>query len=240
MLPRPARQVLPRRPGGGAKSHAAPVRNGRQQTGLGIVGSPQARTQPTGLGTLICAPHTSVQIRRSATSHIFWGARIPVRGLSLFLDLTRQSRKGLCKAQTRDLVLGCLPFALSWSRGGGALTAALLPAAALWPLDATWRCNMTTRRPPWMGRPPLPELRPARCLQGGRRHRASSARRLGGQHRSNAGESGKARVFDCAIGAQSVLSSTHAHPTCASPPRTSTRPAPSPAPEMPMVTTALR
>ena len=55
---------------------------------------------------------------------------------------------------------------------------------------------------------------------------------------------GKARVFDCAIGVQSVLSRTHAHPTCASSPRTSrallgNRQAPSPPPEMPMVTTAL-
>ena len=31
-----------------------------------------------------------------------------------------------------------------------------------------------------MGRPPLPGLRPARCLLGGRHHRASSARGLGG------------------------------------------------------------
>jgi len=125
------------------------------------------------------------------------------------------------------------------------VAAALLPAAALWPLDATWRRSMTSGRPPWMGRPPLPGLRPARCLQGGRRHRASSARRLGGQQRSNAGEGGKARVFDCAIGVQSVLSSTHAHPTCASSPRTSrallgNRSGPSPPHEMPMVTTALR
>jgi len=102
-------------------------------------------------------------------------------------------------------------LALSWSQGP--LAAALLPAAALWPLDATWRHSMTTGHPPWMGRPPLPGLpdRPAHCLQGGRHHRASSVRRLGGQQRSNAGEGGKARVFDCTIGVQSVLSSTHAH-----------------------------
>ena len=62
------------------------------------------------------------------SSHIFGGALIPVRGLSLFLELTRQSRTGLCKAQTRDLGLGCRPFAHSWSRGP--LAAALLPAAA--------------------------------------------------------------------------------------------------------------
>jgi len=37
--------------------------------------------------------------------------------LSLFLESTRQSRKGLCKARTRDLVLGCQPFALSWTPG---------------------------------------------------------------------------------------------------------------------------
>ena len=67
---------------------------------------------------------------------------------------------------------------------------------------------------------------------------------MDGQHSSNAGEGGKARVFDCAIGVQSVLSSTHAHPTCASSPRTArallgNRPVPSPPPEMPMGTTAL-
>jgi len=133
-------------------------------------------------------------------------------------------------------------LALSWSRGP--LAAALLPTAALWPLDATWRRSKTTGHPPWMGRPPLPGLRPARCLQGGRHHHASSVRRLGGQQRSNAGEGGKARVFECTIGVQSELSSTHAHLTCASSPRTScvllgNRPAPSPPPEMPMVTTAL-
>jgi hypothetical protein len=47
-----------------------------------------------------------VRTHPSYPSHIFWGALIAVRGLSLFLESTRQSQKGLCKARTRDLVLG--------------------------------------------------------------------------------------------------------------------------------------
>ena len=116
------------------------------------------------------------------------------------------------------------------------LAAALLPAAALWPLDATWRRSMTTGRPPWMGRPPLPGLCPARCLQGGRRQ--CIARSTVGWattlERWRGRQGAHVRVRD--------LSSTHAHSTCASSPRTSrallgNRPAPSPQPEMPMVTT---
>ena len=79
-----------------------------------------------------------------------------------------------------------------------------------------------------MGRPPWPGLRPARRIQGGR---------------SNAGEGGKARVFVCAIGVQSVLPSTHAHPNVRQLASNVARPAGEQAstvtPEMPIVATAL-
>jgi len=54
-------------------------------------------------------------------------------------------------------------------------------AGALWPRAAAGRGalvaqrDITTGRPPWMERPPWPGLCPARRVQGGHRHRASSA-----------------------------------------------------------------
>ena len=80
---------------------------------------------------------------RTAAAHIFWGALIAVRVLSLFLESTRQSRKGLCKARTRVLVLGCRPFALSWTRASCGRRA----AAGRGALAA--RRDMATQRDEW-------------------------------------------------------------------------------------------